>query len=71
MIQESRLSNVWCDYCSKKVNLVGGGYCYNEPLCDFAVCINCYDRLPQEDLLRSYEKQEGKTSYKRLAQSHS
>jgi hypothetical protein len=38
--------------------MIGGGFCYNDPVCDFAACINCFDRLPRENnIVPMYEKE--------------
>lgn len=48
MIRDSKLSNLYCDICSKRILQIGGGFCYNDPICDFAICINCYDGVQKE-----------------------
>jgi hypothetical protein len=58
MIKDTRLTNIFCDVCSKRILAIGGGFCYNEPICDFAVCINCYGKLPREDNIAPMHERE-------------
>jgi hypothetical protein len=58
LIRDYALTEVICDVCTKKIMTIGGGFCYNEPICDFAVCINCFEKLPRENnFFPKYEKE--------------
>ena len=54
---------MFCDVCSKRVLTIGGGFCYNDPYCDFAICIHCYDKLPKSDSVETIEREDPRINY--------
>lgn len=60
----TRLFCVTCDFCSESTTKNGQGFCYNDPKCDYAVCLKCFGSLEKENKEGEYDKEDPNLDYR-------